>query len=90
MVAQAVVAFILGNGLSMVSKYIDRIQHHEEKQTKTDSPNLPPSQRELTPAEIDGLRKRNECENRFTDKKVYEVDGMSVGAACKQDPDRRP
>jgi hypothetical protein len=62
----------------------------QEKETKTGSSTESQSNRELTPGEIDDLRKRNECENRFTDKKVYEVDGMSLGAACKQNPDRRP
>jgi hypothetical protein len=46
--------------------------------------------RELNDTEIDNLRKRNECEARFWNKKIAEVDGMSVGAACKQNPDRMP
>jgi hypothetical protein len=49
-----------------------------------------PEQRQLSRDEIDSLRKRNECENRFTDRKIYEVGGISVGAACKQNPDRMP
>jgi hypothetical protein len=55
----------------------------------SDSP--PPTvERHLSPDEIEYFRKRNECENRFYDKKIYEVDGMSIGPACKQNPDRRP
>ena len=49
-----------------------------------------PAERQLTDAEIEGLRKRNQCEQRFYDKKISEVDGMSIGAACKQNPNRVP
>jgi hypothetical protein len=49
-----------------------------------------PVERELTGPELENLRKRNECEQRFYGKKVYEVDGMSIGPACKQNPDRLP
>ena len=42
------------------------------------------------PQDMDNLRKRNECEQRFTDRKIFEVDGMSIVAACKQNPDRLP
>lgn len=49
-----------------------------------------PTERQLTESELENLRKRNECEQRFYDRKIYEVDGMSIGPACKQDPDRRP
>lgn len=45
---------------------------------------------QLPESEIESLRKRNECEQRFYDKKIYELDGMSVMLACKQNPDRRP
>lgn len=31
-----------------------------------------------------------ECEQRFYDKKIYEVNGMSIGEACKQYPARLP
>jgi hypothetical protein len=47
-------------------------------------------ERQLTKDEVEGLRKRNECEQRFYDNKIYEVDGRSVMAACKQNPERRP
>jgi len=47
-----------------------------------------PAERQLTDSELENLRKRNECEQRFYDKKIYEVDGMSIGRACKQNPDR--
>jgi hypothetical protein len=50
----------------------------------------PPRERQLSDDEINSLRKRNECENRFTDRKIYEVDGVSIGVACKQNPDRKP
>jgi hypothetical protein len=49
-----------------------------------------PAERQLTDSELENLRKRNECEQRFYDKKIYEVDGMSIGPACKQNPDRLP
>ena len=45
---------------------------------------------QLTPDEVEAFRKRNECEQRFDDNKIYEIDGMSVMAACKQNPERRP
>lgn len=47
-------------------------------------------QRQLNPDEVESLRKRNECEQRFYDNKIYEIHGMSVMAACKQNPERRP
>ncbi len=47
-------------------------------------------ERQLTKDEVESLRKRNECEQRFYDNKIYEVDGMSIVAACKQNPERRP
>jgi hypothetical protein len=50
----------------------------------------PAEERQLTPDEIEYFRKRNECEDRFYGRKIYEVDGMSIGAACKQNPDRKP
>jgi hypothetical protein len=49
-----------------------------------------PEPRQLTSDELEYFRKRNECEERFHNKKIYEVDGMSIGAACKQSPDRKP
>lgn len=33
-------------------------------------------ERQLTHDEVEALRKRNECEQRFYDNKIYEVDGM--------------
>lgn len=50
----------------------------------------PAPERALPPAEIASLRKRNQCENRFTDKGIYEVNGVTVGVACKQNPDLKP
>jgi hypothetical protein len=50
----------------------------------------PVQPRELTSDEVENLRKRNECEQRFYSKKIYEVNGVSIGPACKQNPDRRP
>lgn len=47
-------------------------------------------ERQLTDEEVESLRKRNECEQRFYDNKIYEVDGMSIVAACQQNPERRP
>jgi hypothetical protein len=47
-------------------------------------------ERQLTKDEVESLRKRNECEQRFYDDKIHEVDGMSLVAACKQNPERRP
>lgn len=57
---------------------------NEDRTTK------PAEERQLTDSELENLRKRNECEQRFYDKKIYEVDGMSIGAACKQNPNRLP
>jgi hypothetical protein len=47
-------------------------------------------QRELTSEEIENLRKRNQCENRFAEKGIYQVNGVTVGIACKQNPDLNP
>jgi hypothetical protein len=52
--------------------------------------NTESTNRELTDSEMETLRKRNECEQRFYDKKIYEVDGMSIGPACEENPDRLP
>ena len=49
-----------------------------------------PGERQLTKDEVESLRKRNDCEQGFYDNKIYEVDGRSVMAACKQNPERRP
>jgi hypothetical protein len=60
---------------------------------QTSGPNAadtPKPERQLTNDEVEYFRKRNECEYRFYDKKIYEVDGMSIGPACKQNPDRMP
>ena len=60
-------------------------------QTPTNSVAEPPeTQRTLSNEEIEYYRKRNQCEFRFMDKGIYEIDGKSVGAACKQNPERRP
>jgi len=55
---------------------------------QTAKPAAQPAERQLTDSELENLRKRNECEQRFYDKKIYEVDGMSIGPACKQNSDR--
>jgi hypothetical protein len=47
-------------------------------------------ERKLTKEEVESLRKRNECEQRLYDNKIYAVDGMSIVAACKQNPERKP
>jgi hypothetical protein len=44
----------------------------------------------LNDNEIENLRKRNACEERFYAKMIHEVDGMSIGHACKKNPDRMP
>ena len=44
----------------------------------------------LPPDYIQSLRKRNVCEQRFYDKKIFSVHGMSVMEACKENPDRQP
>ncbi len=54
----------------------------------TEGQTAKPVERQLTESELENLRKRNECEQRFYDKRIYEVDGMSVFLACKQNPDR--
>lgn len=48
------------------------------------------AERQLTHDEVEALRKRNECEQRFYDRNIYQIVGMSVMAACKQNSERRP
>ncbi len=50
----------------------------------------PAEERQLSSDEVEYFRKRNECEEGFYRVKIYEVDGMSIGAACKQNPSRKP
>jgi len=64
--------------------------HSGDSQTPSGNEQPAKPERQLTDAELENLRKRNECQQRFYDKKIYEVDGMSIGLACKQNPDRRP
>ena len=45
---------------------------------------------ELPSDYVESLRKRNACEQRFYDKKISSVDGVSVMEACKKNPDRKP
>jgi hypothetical protein len=59
-------------------------------ESQTPSSKDQPAERKLTNSELENLRKRNECEQRFYDKKIYEVDGISIGPACKQNPGRLP
>lgn len=47
-------------------------------------------QGELTPEEMEILRRRNECEKRFSDKNVLEVDGQTIVRVCQLNPDRQP
>jgi hypothetical protein len=49
-----------------------------------------PLKRELSEDDIQNLRKRNECEQRFYDKKMYQVNGVSIGEACKQNSELKP
>ena len=49
-----------------------------------------PQPQPLSPEAIEYFRKRNECESRFNKKGIYEIDGIGVTAACKEDPDRVP
>src|SRR5215472_9455421 len=60
------------------------------KETSSVQATPKPAERELTPDEIENSRKRNECEQRFYSRKIYELDGMSIMRACKQNPDRKP
>jgi hypothetical protein len=53
-------------------------------------PPPPPLKRELGKDDVDYYRKRNECEQRFYDKRMYLVNGMSIGEACKQNPYLKP
>jgi hypothetical protein len=39
---------------------------------------------------MDMLKRRNECEARFNERNMHNIDGMSPGEACKQNPDRKP
>lgn len=50
----------------------------------------PQPERPLPDEYIENLRQRDACERRFYDKKISEVDGMSIGAACNENPDRKP
>jgi hypothetical protein len=49
-----------------------------------------PIKRGLSEDDVQYYRKRNECEQRFYDKKMYQANGLSIGAACKQNPDLKP
>ena len=63
-----------------------------EKQPKSVA-SLPPLitlKRELSKGDVQYYRKRNDCEQRLYDKKIYQVNGLSNGAACKQNPDLKP
>jgi hypothetical protein len=53
-------------------------------------PPLIPQKPELSKDDVRYYRSRNECEQRFYDKKMYQVNGLSIGAACKQNPDLKP
>lgn len=53
-------------------------------------PQSPPPEIYVSPGEMDSLRKRNSCEARFIDKGIYDVNGMSPEAACKENPNRVP
>ena len=67
----------------------------KEKETKNEKqseaePIVPPPKHELTNKDIENLKRRNECEQRFYDKEVYLANGLSVGKACKQNPNIKP
>jgi len=62
----------------------------EEPQPSAAPAPVPSVQHELSKDDLDNLRKRNECEQRFYDKKLYQVNGMSIGEACKQNSDLKP
>jgi hypothetical protein len=49
-----------------------------------------PLKSELSKDDVDYFRRRNECEQRFYNKKTYLVNGVSIGEACKQNPDVEP
>ena len=53
-------------------------------------PPLVPLKPELSKDDVQYYRNRNECEQRFYDKKVYQVNGLSIGAGCKRNPDLKP
>lgn len=57
---------------------------------KTQPQPQPEPEHQLSDEELEYLRQRNACEQRFSDKGIFEVDGMTVGAACKKNPNRKP
>lgn len=66
-------------------------------ETSAATQNPPQTQPQSTPPDtklpdeyIENLRKRDACEQRFYEKKIRMVDGVSIGTACKENPDRRP
>ena|SRR5579871_6602736 len=65
---------------------------HPERQPRpvASLPPLIPLKAELSKDDVQYYRNRNECEQRFYDKKMYQVNGISIGAACKQNPDLKP
>jgi hypothetical protein len=66
---------------------------HAEKQPESVSsppPITSPLKSELSKDDVSYFRRRNECEQRFYDKKMYQVNGVSIGEACKQNPELKP
>jgi hypothetical protein len=61
-----------------------------EQPKNTPAAIAPQAEHDLSKDDIEALRKRNACEQRFYDKKMYQVSGASIGEACKQNPDLKP
>jgi hypothetical protein len=88
----------IGESLTWMCRRVDRdvtfscvrkSMPEPEKPPATATP-APADEHELSKDDLENLRKRNECEQQFYDKKMYQVNGKSIGEACKQNPDLRP
>jgi hypothetical protein len=70
--------------------YPDSSQQRAEPPPGWSNGETPIQGRQLSKEEIEYYRKRNECEFRFMDKGIYDVDGKPIGEVCKESPDRKP
>lgn len=86
------VSFTDEKGQSHDWRGLHDVQIDEESQLTKLCPEstTPVAGRELSSDEVEQLRKRNECESRFTGRGIYLVDGVGVIEACKQNPNLVP